>query len=104
MVGTASMGIETKLTWPGKVSPADMPRHPVNGEPRAKNTYAVEHPHGLHNNYNVCRECKSPPNKKESEKSTCGMKDLGPITAFACPPTNEKGSVKSAAVSVKGKK
>lgn len=104
MLGTASIGMETKLTCPGKVSSADMPRHPVKGEPRAKNTYTVEHPHGLHNNYVVCRDRKSPSNKKEPKKSEWGMKEIGPITAFACTPANEKGPVKAAAVPVKGKK
>ncbi len=68
MVGTAPIGMETKLTWVGKVSSADIPRPTNCGEARAKNTHAVEHLHGLHNNYLIWCDCKPSPGCKETWK------------------------------------
>ncbi len=103
-MGTASIGIETKLTCSGKVLPVDIHRHTANGEARAKGTYTVFHPHGLPVNYEVKWERKPSSNKCETYCSVEVRKVLGHITTFMPAPTDDYGWVKTDTVSRCGKK
>lgn len=82
-VGSASIGMEAKLSCVGCVLSADGPVITDDGEVRSCNANTFEHVPGIYGNYLFKCNCKSSSYWCETDKSECEAVNLGCMSALS---------------------